>query len=452
MSIPNSSLDTIQNACIIFLTFPIIIYVLITFISIMKKPCKVYLVDHASFKPKKCQEITRQKYISTFKPTCPNFTDETLELISKLVMTSGFGDMTYQAEAYLSTPPNFSTNNARLEAEAAMLTTVKTLLTKTRVKPQEIGILVVNCSLFNPISSLTSMIINKFKLMDEIKSFNLSGMGCSAGLVAIDLAHHLLKVHKNTYALVVSTETLAQAMYMGNELLKQAANCLFRVGGSAILLSNKASDKYVSKYQLMHSVRTNTSSSNTSYRCIHLEEDSLGLRGINLNRGLVIEVGHTIKANVTLIGHLILPLREKILFGLDYLWPKKSSKPYKPNFVRVIDHFVCVMSELKPVIDALESTIKLDVEAARMTLHRFGNTSSSSVWYGLAYLEAKRKIKKSDRIWQIAFGSGFKCNSVIWRALKNVDREEDNPWNEEIDLYPIYEDFKAYPLDFDKLK
>ena len=33
-------------------------------------------------------------------------------------------------------------------------------------------------------------------------------MGCSAGVIAIDLARQALQVHPHTYALVLSTETM----------------------------------------------------------------------------------------------------------------------------------------------------------------------------------------------------------------------------------------------------
>lgn len=39
--------------------------------------------------------------------------------------------------------------------------------------------------------------------------------------------------------------------------------------------------------------------------------------------------------------------------------------------------------------------------------------------YVLAYLETIRGVKRGDRVWQLAFGSGFKCNSTVWRALRN---------------------------------
>jgi len=58
---------------------------------------------------------------------------------------------------------------------------------------------------------------------------------------------------------------------------------------------------------------------------------------------------------------------------------------------------------------------------------RFGNTSSSSIWYVLANIESCKGVRRGDRVWQIAFGSGFKCNSAVWRALRNV-REEHAAW------------------------
>lgn len=58
----------------------------------------------------------------------------------------------------------------------------------------QIDILVVNCSLFNPTPSLSAMIINHFKMRSNVVSYNLAGMGCSAGVIAINLAKELLQV------------------------------------------------------------------------------------------------------------------------------------------------------------------------------------------------------------------------------------------------------------------
>ena len=39
--------------------------------------------------------------------------------------------------------------------------------------------------------------------------------------------------------------------------------------------------------------------------------------------------------------------------------------------------------------------------------------------YVLACIESTRGVKRGDRVWQMGFGSGFKCNSAVWRALRS---------------------------------
>lgn len=97
---------------------------------------------------------------------------------------------------------------ARLEAEAVMFGALDALFAKIGVQPRDIDILVVNCSMFNLTPSLSSMIVNQYKLRTNIKCYNLGGMGCSAGLISIELAKDLLKVNPNSYAVVVSTENI----------------------------------------------------------------------------------------------------------------------------------------------------------------------------------------------------------------------------------------------------
>jgi 3-ketoacyl-CoA synthase len=45
--------------------------------------------------------------------------------------------------------------------------------------------------------------------------------------------------------------------------------------------------------------------------------------------------------------------------------------------------------------------------------------------YVLAHIESKKGVKKGDKVWQIAFGSGFKCNSAVWKALRNVSSKHE---------------------------
>lgn len=61
-------------------------------------------------------------------------------------------------------------------------------------------------------------------------------------------------------------------------------------------------------------------------------------------------------------------------------------------------------------MDGMEENLKLEphhVEPSRATLYRYGNTSSSSIWYELAFIERSGRIKKGDRVLQIALGNFF---------------------------------------------
>lgn len=103
------------------------------------------------------------------------------------------------------------------------------------------------------------------------------------------------------------------------------------------------------------------------------------------------------------------------------------------------EHF-CIHAGGRAVIDELQKNLQLSdqhVEASRMTLHRFGNTSSSSLWYELNYIESKGRMMKGDRVWMIGFGSGFKCNSTVWKCLKTIKTPVDGPWSTSIHRYPV---------------
>ncbi|PSS17785.1 3-ketoacyl-CoA synthase [Actinidia chinensis var. chinensis] len=408
----------------------------------LTRPHPVYLVNFSCYKPDDARQCTRQIFMERSRST-GSFTEENLQFQQKILERSGLGETTYLPEAVLRVPPNPCMAEARKEAEAVMFGAIDELLAKTHVNPKDIGILVVNCSLFNPTPSLSAMIVNHYKLRGNIVSYNLGGMGCSAGLISIDLAKDLLQVHPNSYALVVSMENITLNWYFGNERSMLVSNCLFRMGGAAILLSNKRSDRCRSKYQLVHTVRTNKGSDDKCFSCVFQMDDSNGKVGVSLSKDLMAVAGDALKTNITTLGPLVLPMSEQLLFFATLVGKKllrMKIKPYIPDFKLAFDHF-CIHAGGRAVLDEIEKNLQLsdwNMEPSRMTLNRFGNTSSSSLWYELAYAEAKGRVKSGDRTWQIAFGSGFKCNSAVWTALRTINpAKEKNPWMDEIDQFPV---------------
>ena len=433
---------------------------------------------------------------------------------------------------------------AREEAELMMFRAVERVLTATKTDAKAVDILVVNCSLFCPTPSLSAMIVNRFQMRSDVQSYNLGGMGCSASIIAVDLAAKLLASpeHRNCRALVVSTENITQNWYRGNDKSMLLSNCLFRCGAAAMLLSNRRADRRRARFKLLHTVRTHLGQSDECYRAVYQEEDAEGVRGVRLSKQIMQIAGDALKRNITSLGPLILPASEQLRFFFNLLARKalrgqvpvgplrkplaaavraivtipslgavigyrpipvdeadaakaatvadggsdghaaangasrtasgkaqatvaaatreappsspssaekakraaavlaKELPPYVPNFMRAVE-WVCVHTGGRAVIDAIENNLNLPphvLEASRLSLYRYGNVSSASIWYELELIAeygnacglqreggtpppngVTRRLRKGDRIWQIAFGSGFKCNSAVWQALKN---------------------------------
>jgi len=481
------------------------------------------------------------------------FSEKAMTFQEKILRTSCIGEQSIFPPSIFSEPALASPvdaerdylcmRGAREEAELMMFRAVDELLTATRTRAEDIDILIVNCSLFCPTPSLSAMVVNHFGMRSDVLSYNLGGMGCSASVIAVDLAAKLLGSvdNRNCRALVVSTENITQNWYRGNDRSMLLSNCLFRCGAAALLLSNRSSDRSRARFRLLHTVRTHMGKLDECYRAVFQEEDADGVRGVRLSKQIMQIAGDALKRNITNLGPLVLPPSEQLRFFCNLLARKllrgqlpvgpltpilktitrsfvqlpgvaaivgfkrtppsppsdasaattpaattdqagggeasaaakdkgggaegeggnadkkeasappspgkherdravlaKELPPYVPNFCKAFE-WICVHTGGRAVIDAIENNLSLPshmLEPSRLSLYRYGNVSSASIWYELelvaeygnqcgtqredgAVPPVARRLCKGDRIWQIAFGSGFKCNSAVWKCLKN---------------------------------
>uniref|UniRef100_A0ACD5T8Q7 Uncharacterized protein n=1 Tax=Avena sativa TaxID=4498 RepID=A0ACD5T8Q7_AVESA len=408
---------------------------------LVRHPRSVYLVDYACCRPKSNCRISIGSFIESARLS-PYIDDGTFRFMTRMLQRSGLGDQTYLHPSLHHIPPRCCLSESRDEVEQVIFAVVDDLLAKTGISPRAIGILVTNCSGFTPTPSFTDIIVNKYKLRGDIRSVNMSGMGCSAGVVSLEVARNLLQAApRGTHALVVSTEITSFIYYTGPDRTMLLPGALFRMGAAAVLLSTSSGSR--SRFRLKHIVRTITAAQDRAYLCASLKEDDHGETGIYLSKDLVPVAGETLKANIAALGAIVLPPSEKLLFAFSFIARKvlgRKIKLYMPDFHTAFQHF-CVHSGGRAVIDAVQTSLCLsdeNVEPSRMTLHRFGNTSSSSLWYELAYIEAKGRTRKGDRVWMVGFGSGFKCNSAVWECIRSPsDTAVGAPWADSIHLYPV---------------
>lgn len=408
----------------------------------------IYLMSFATFKAPDDWKCSHDDIVEMMRrQEC--FTEESLEFMKRILERSGTG----QATAW---PPGIvrslkdktkkadrSMAASRQEAEIILCDIVEQALKKANCHPKEIDVLIINCSLFSPTPSLCALVASKFEMRSDIKTYNLSGMGCSASLISVDLAKQLLQAKRGaSKALVLSTEIITPNLYHGNDRGFLIQNTLFRCGGAAMVLSNSWMDGRRAWYKLLHTVRVQ-GTGDDSYQCVFETEDDNGERGVRLSKEIVKVAGKCMEKNMTMLGPLVLPITEqaKVVVSIvtrfvlkvlvralkshkrdDLALKLPVVKPYVPDFKEGIDHF-CIHAGGRAVIDGIEKNMKLELyhtEPSRMALLNYGNTSSSSIWYELEYIHEHQKtnpIKKGDRIMQVAFGSGFKCTSGVWLKL-----------------------------------
>ncbi|XP_031397278.1 probable 3-ketoacyl-CoA synthase 21 [Punica granatum] len=407
--------------------------VLALYFIVKRRRVAIYLLDFTCYRPPDSHRMPKSMF-SEYIQLEDRMDNEGKALQVKIMERSGYSDETYIPLSLTEMPVKRCYSSGLDEASTVIFSAVRDLLERTNTSPRAIDILIINNSVFSPTPSLTAMVINRFGMRSNVMSFNLSGMGCSAGIVSVALARDLLKIHRNSLALVVSTEVLNGNWYTGKNKSMLISNCLFRMGSAAILMSSRGQDEERAKYKLKYLVRSNKARDDQSYTCVYQDMDSENQTGILLSKTLVNVAGDALKTNMAILGKLALPLSEQLRYAHSIIRQKVKGGGktgiYIPNFKKAFEHF-CIHAGGKAVIEAIEKSLKLsqeDVEASKMTLFKFGNTSSSSIWYELAYIESKGRMKIGDRVWQIALGSGFKCNSAVWECINTAGPDVENVW------------------------
>ncbi|CAL5208895.1 unnamed protein product [Lathyrus oleraceus] len=190
------------------------------------------------------------------------------------MVSLGIGESTYCPKNVLEvreTCPNLK--DTYEEIDEIMFDTLDGLFKRTCLSPSEINILVVNISLFSSIPSLIARIINRYKMREDVKVFNLTGMGCSASIVAIDLLQQLFKTHENSLGVVVSTKDLGSHWYCGKDKKMMLSNCLFCLGGCSMLFTNKMKLKHKAILKVKHMERTQYGVDDEACSCCIQVED-----------------------------------------------------------------------------------------------------------------------------------------------------------------------------------
>lgn len=414
-------------------------------VSRRRRAC-CYLLDYACHKPSDDRKVTTETAGAVIERNKRLGLSE-YRFLLKVIVNSGIGEHTYCPRNVLQGREESPTHGDALEEmDEFFADAVAGVLARTGVRARDVDLVVLNVGSFSPAPSLVSRLVRRFGMRDDVMAYNLSGMGCSAGLVAVDLARGVMLTRPRTMALVVTSESCAPNWYVGTDKSMMLGNSLFRCGGAAALLTNDRAFRARAKMELRCLVRANIGAHDDAHAAAVHREDADGRLGVSLSKALPKAAVRAFTENLQRLAPRILPARELARFAsrllLRKLLPagtprnKHAGGSPKIDFKAGVDHF-CLHPGGTAVIEAVRKSLGLtahDVEPARMTLHRWGNTSASSLWYVLSYMEAKRRLKRGDRVLMVTFGSGFKCNSCYWEVTR--DLADAGAWEDCIDQYP----------------
>jgi 3-ketoacyl-CoA synthase len=105
-----------------------------------------------------------------------------------------------------------------------------------------------------------------FKMREDVQAYHMGGMGCAFGVVGLSLVRDMLIAHPGKICLFVSSEIITSAFYPGERREALVTNALFRMGGSAAIMTNNPSWRRHSKYQLEHTLRVHTGASDRAFK------------------------------------------------------------------------------------------------------------------------------------------------------------------------------------------
>ncbi|KAL7716673.1 3-ketoacyl-CoA synthase [Entamoeba marina] len=377
-----------------------------------------YLVGFATSELPEEYEVTSDNFLGPYESVMPK---ESVDFVKRIGKRSGLGEHTHLPPVFHQQYPLPQTLTlVREELMLSITRAMDKLFNETSISPQEIDCLITCCSVVNPTPSVSSMIINHYKMKSTIINYHFGGHGCAAGVSTIDAANDYLRSHPNSTVLLYNTENVTGGIYLGEERPRLLFFPLFRSGGAAAILSNKTKYSKISHYKLLATERTCTANNQKHYETIYLSQDPKGLQAVIIGK----ELGGYISDTLAFNFQNLIP---KLLTGLDWfkwyfsiLFGSTENYNYLQNVREYIQAF-CIHSGGRAIIDTIQKKLDLtdeDCLPSRSSLYRFGNTSSASVWYELNYVERCGYLKKGDNLLQMGLGSGLKIQSAVWKKIR----------------------------------
>ncbi|MCB4791493.1 MAG: type III polyketide synthase [Elusimicrobia bacterium] len=273
----------------------------------------------------------------------------------------------------------FTRYSVELSAEAA-----NKALKEAGLKPEELSAVVVNTCTGYICPGISTYLIEKLGLRQDIKAYDLVGSGCGRAIPNLQLCGAILKEDNDGIILSISTEICSSTFQMGNDLSLIVSNALFADGAAAMVFWNRPKGLAVKGSASYFEPRYRE-----NIRFIHQD----GQLHNHLSKNLP-------QIAAPIIRQAIDNLLKKHGLGRDNI----SGWALHPGGENVIN---ALKTELGLSEERLEPT--------RYVLKNFGNLSSPTVWFVMKNI-VEKGLRKGEWYLAAAFGAGFSVHTCLFQA------------------------------------
>ncbi|XP_020266954.1 3-ketoacyl-CoA synthase 19-like [Asparagus officinalis] len=143
-----------------------------------------YLIDYVNFRPSDDREIPTE-FCESIVRRNKRLGLEEYRFLLRIIVSSDIGEHTYGPRNIVEGREDSPTHgDSLLEMDECFFGTLDALFARTGFAPTDVDALVLNVSMFCLAPSLSARIVNRYRMREDVKVFNLSGMGCSASLIS----------------------------------------------------------------------------------------------------------------------------------------------------------------------------------------------------------------------------------------------------------------------------